>query len=147
MRLFEILGFLESDPVFLVQSTFEIIAPKADAFSMDFYRRLFALHPEIEHLFARTDMATMRLMLMRMIGVTVRGLHNLPKILPDLRALGMRHAGYGVREEHFDFVEDALLHALGVHLGEAFRSDVRQGWRDVLGLIRRAMLSGLLLKK
>lgn len=147
VRLFEILGFLESDPVFLVQSTFEIIAPKADAFSMDFYRRLFALHPEIEHLFARTDMATMRLMLMRMIGVTVRGLHNLPKILPDLRALGMRHAGYGVREEHFDFVEDALLHALGVHLGEAFRSDVRQGWRDVLGLIRRAMLSGLLLKK
>src|SRR5258705_1664614 len=43
VRLFEILGFLENDPVFLVQSTFEIIAPKADAFATDFYRRLFAL--------------------------------------------------------------------------------------------------------
>ena len=142
VRLFEILGFLENDPVFIVQSTFEIIAPKADAFATDFYRRLFALHPEIELLFVRVEMTTMRLMLMRMIGVTVRGLHNLPKILPDLRALGMRHSSYGVRAEHFDFAEDALLHALTVHLGEAFRPEVRQGWRDVFGLIRRAMLSG-----
>lgn len=138
VRLFEILGFLESDPVFLVQSTFEIIAPKADAFATDFYRRLFALHPEIELLFVRVEMTTMRLMLMRMIGVTVRGLHNLPTILPDLRALGMRHSSYGVRPEHFDFAEDALLHALTIHLAEAFRPEVQQGWRDVFGLIRRA---------
>jgi hemoglobin-like flavoprotein len=54
----------------------------------------------------------------------------------------MRHSSYGVRAEHFDFAEDALLHALTVHLGEAFRPEVRQGWRDVFGLIRRTMLSG-----
>lgn len=142
VRLFEILGFLESDPVFLVQSTFEIVAPKADAFASDFYRRLFELHPELQPLFANTEMTTMRLMLMRMIGVSVRGLNNLSKILPDLRALGMRHASYGVRPEHFDFAEEALLHALTVHLGEAFLPEVQQGWRDVFGLIRRAMLSG-----
>lgn len=142
VRLVEILGFLESDPVFLVQSTFERIAPTADAFSAEFYRRMFAQHPEIEPLFARVEMSKMRLMLMRMIGVTVQGLHNLPKLLPELRALGMRHAGYGVRAEHFDFAEDALLHALAVHLGEAFLPEVRQGWCEVFGLIRRAMLSG-----
>jgi class 3 adenylate cyclase/hemoglobin-like flavoprotein len=142
VRLFEILGFLESDPIFLVQSTFEIIAPKADAFAADFYRRLFALHPEIEFIFDGVEMATMRQMLMRMIGIAVRGLHHLPQLLPELRALGIRHAGYGVRAEHFDSTEDALLHALAVHLGEAFRADVREGWREVFGLIRRAMLSG-----
>lgn len=142
VRLFEILGFLESDPVFLVQSTFEIIAPQADVFASMFYQRLFALHPEIETLFARTDMRTMRVMLMRMIGVTVRGLHNLPSILPELRSLGARHSGYGVCAEHFDFAEDALLHALRMQLGEAFRPEVQLGWRDVFGLIRRAMLGG-----
>ncbi len=140
VRLFEILGFLDNDPIFLVQSTFEIIAPKADAFARDFYGRLFALHPELEVLFARAEMATMHLMLMRMIGVTVRGLHNLPKILSELRALGKRHHAYGVQAEHFDFAEDALLHALALHLGEAFRTDVREGWRHVFGLIRRSML-------
>jgi hemoglobin-like flavoprotein len=50
------LGFLESDPMLLVESTFEIIAPKADAFAKDLYRRLFPLHPEIEFLFARTEL-------------------------------------------------------------------------------------------
>ena len=141
VRLVEILGFLERDPVFLVQSTFEIVAPKADAFAADFYRYLFARNPDIEPLFARVEMATMRLMLMRMIGVTVRGLHNLPQILPELRALGMRHSGYGVRAEYFDLAEDALLHALALHLGDAFGPDVRQGWCDVFDLIRRTMLS------
>lgn len=142
VRLVEILGFLESDPVFLVQSTFEIIAPKADAFAADFYRHLFKLDPELEPLFTRTDMATMRLMLMRMIAVTVRGLHNLPKILPELRELGTRHAGYGVLPGHFDIAGEALLHALSVHLGDAFRPEVRQSWAEVFTLIRRTMLGG-----
>ena len=52
VRLLEIEGFLESDPVFLVQSTFELIAPRADAFARVFYQRLFTLQPEIEALFA-----------------------------------------------------------------------------------------------
>ena len=139
----EVLGFLESDPVFLVQSTFELIAPNADAFAGDFYRRLFALHPQVEALFARSDMSTMRLMLMRMIAVTVRGLHNLPKLLPELRALGSRHASYRVQPRDFEFAEDALLHALKVHLGDAFRPEVQQGWREVFGLIQREMLLGI----
>jgi len=141
VRLVEILGLLENDPVFLVQSTFDLIASKADAFAADFYRCLFAQHPEIEPLFARAEMTTMRAMLMRMIGVTIRGLHNLPELLPKLRDLGMRHVGYGVRAEHFDFAECALLHALALHLGAAFTPEVHQGWRDVFDLIRRAMLS------
>jgi Adenylate cyclase, family 3 (some proteins contain HAMP domain) len=141
VRLVEVLGLLERDPIFLVQSTYEIIAPKAEAFAADFYECLFARHPEIEPLFARTERATMQLMLMRMIGVAVRGLHNLPEVLPGLRDLGMRHAGYGVRPAHFDFAEDALLHALALHLGAAFSPEAQQGWRDVFALLRRTMLS------
>ncbi len=142
VRLYEVLGFMESDPVFLVQSTFELIAPQADAFAAIFYQRLFALSPEIATLFVTTDMATMRLMLMRMIGVTVRGLHNLVKLLPEIRHLGSRHAGYGVRQEHFDYAETALIGALAEHLGDAFRPEVEQGWREVFGLIRRTMIGG-----
>lgn len=140
VRLVEVLGLLESDPVLLVQSTFEIISPKADAFAADFYQYLFARHPALEPLFSGVDMVTMRAMLMRMIGITVRGLHNLPQILPGLRDLGRRHVGYGVRPEHFDFVEEALNHTLALHLGDNFVPGVRQGWRDAFDLIRRAML-------
>src|SRR5690606_35800064 len=115
-------------------------ASNAEAFSEDFYRYLFSQHPEIKPLFAHVEMATMQAMLMRMIGVIIRGLHNLPEILPGLRDVGLRHVGYGVRPEHFAFAEAALLHTLALHLGAAFTSDVRQGWQEVLDLIQRAML-------
>ncbi len=140
--LYEIVGFLEADPLFLVQSTFERIAPHADAFATSFYEHFFALRPDIAGLFKRTDMATMRLMLMRMIAMAVRGLHNLPQILPELRRLGSRHYTYGVRPEHFPLAEAALLHALSEHLGADFRDAVQEGWREVFALIRRAMISG-----
>jgi class 3 adenylate cyclase/hemoglobin-like flavoprotein len=142
VRLYEVVGFLEADPLFLVQSTFERIAPQADAFASVFYEHLFAHRPEIASLFTRTDMTTMRLMLMRMIAMAIRGLHNLPQILPELQRLGARHHGYGVRAEHFQFAEAALLHALSVHLESDFRPAVQESWREVFALIRRAMISG-----
>ena len=45
-------------------------------------------------------------------------------------------------QESLQFAEAALVHALAVHLGEAFRPEVQAGWREVFGLIRRAMLGG-----
>ncbi|PTX97310.1 hypothetical protein DB346_20105 [Verrucomicrobia bacterium LW23] len=142
VRMYEILGYLDSDPLYLVQSTFELLAPKADAFAIDFYEHMFALKPELEPLFVRVEMKTMRIMLVRMIALTVQGLHNLPSITPELRMLGQRHAGYGVREEHFDYAEAALLHALALHLGEAFIPRVRESWCEVFAIIRRSMLAG-----
>lgn len=138
-RLYEIAGFREIDSVYLVQSTFEQLAPQADAFGQTFYRELFRLHPAIEPLFARTDMREMRRMLMRMIGVAVRGL---PAVSPLLADLGARHAGYGVLEEYYPIAGAALIHALRTHLGEAFVPEVEEAWTEVYGLIAKAMLAG-----
>jgi hemoglobin-like flavoprotein len=113
---------------------------RADAFATVFYERLFSLSPAIAALFGRTDMVTMRQMLMRMISVTVRGLHNLTTVLPEIRNLGLRYYGYGVRAEHFDTAEAALLHALETQLGEVFRPEVQASWREVFDLIRRTMM-------
>jgi hemoglobin-like flavoprotein len=127
------------DPVFLLQSTFEQIAPDADAIAQSFYERLFALNPELERLFVHTDMVVMRRMLMRMIAVTVRGL---PGISPHLRDLGARHRGYGVRPEYYPYATEALLGAFREHLGDAFIPEVEKAWAGVLQLIRDNMLEG-----
>lgn len=139
LHLYEITGFREVDPVFLLQSTFEQIAPNADAVAESFYERLFSLNPELERLFVNTDMVVMRRMLMRMIAVTVRGL---PGISPHLRDLGARHRGYGVRPEYYPFATEALLGALRQHLGDAFIPEVEKAWTGVLHLIRDTMLEG-----
>ena len=46
-------------------------------------------------------------------------------------------------EEQIGLLFRDISDAPGVHPGKAFRPEVRQGWRDVLDPIRRAMPSGL----
>jgi len=84
-------------------------------------------------------MTVMRRMLMRMIGVAVRGL---PELSPQLVDLGARHIGYGARPRDFVDAEEALIHALGAHLGSDFVDEVEQAWRNVFRSIRDAMLRG-----
>lgn len=56
-----------------------------------------------------------------------------------MRALGARHAGYGVRDEHYDTVGAALLWTLGQGLGETFTDDVRDAWTSAYTLLATTM--------
>ena len=47
---------MSSNNVELLEKTFESIKPRADEFAASFYENLFAAHPELKPLFARTDM-------------------------------------------------------------------------------------------
>jgi hemoglobin-like flavoprotein len=49
-------GFVEPDTIFLVQSSFVLIAQRADEFGKRFYANLFEAYPEIRPLFS-DDMA------------------------------------------------------------------------------------------
>lgn len=115
----------------------DAIAPAAAAL---FYENLFAADPSLRPLF-RGDMAQQGDRLMRMIGAAVRGLDDLPALVPTLQDLARRHVGYGVRPVHYDTVGAALLKTLGQGLGDAFTPPVRQAWTDVYGAIAGVMLA------
>jgi hemoglobin-like flavoprotein len=55
--------------------------------------------------------------------------------------LGRRHAGYGVKEAHYDSVGAALLWTLEQGLGEAWTPDVAAAWTDVYVLLSGIMLN------
>ena len=76
----------------------------------------------------RGDMKEQGRKLMTMIGFAVNGLSRLDSLLPGLRALGQRHCGYGVRDEHYDTVASALLWTLEKGLGAAFDKEVKAAW-------------------
>ena len=85
-----------------------------------FYDRLFALDPAVRPLF-KGDMREQGRKLMMMIGTAVAGLSDLPRLVPAVQSLGKRHAGYGVRDAHYDSVGLALLKTLRQGIGVAFR--------------------------
>jgi len=123
----------------LVQQSFAQVAPIADTAAGLFYDRLFTLDPALRKLF-RGDMKQQGTKLMQMIGAAVRGLNDVPKLVPVLHGLGKRHGGYGVTPRDYDTVGQALMWTLGQGLQSAFTPEVRSAWEVFYGVAACTML-------
>ena len=125
----------------LVRSTFALVQPIASDAAALFYDNLFRADPTLRHLF-KGDMTHQGQRLMGMIGSALQLLDRPAALQPVLRSLGARHAGYRVREEHYDTVGAALILTLEQGLGAAFTAEARAAWVDLYGVIARTMLEG-----
>ena len=124
--------------VALVQRSWNDVLPIADTAAQMFYERLFDLDPSLRPLF-QNDMTRQRHKLVDMLSVVVGGLTRLEDLLPTVRALGRRHAGYGVRHGHYATVGMALLWTLEQGLGDSFSAEVREAWVAAYGLLATTM--------
>lgn len=111
----------------LVKSSWQQVLPIRETAADLFYSQLFTLDPSLKALF-RGDMKEQGRKLMAMISVAVNALDKLETIVPAVQDLGRRHAGYGVKDPHYETVATALLWTLGKGLGDGFTSDVKQAW-------------------
>jgi hemoglobin-like flavoprotein len=123
----------------LVQTSWQKVVPIADTAATLFYERLFEIDPSTRPLFRSTDMPEQRRKLMQVIGVAVNGLDRVDETLAVVAELGKRHAGYGVTEEHYNSVGDALLWTLEKGLGDQFTPSVKEAWATVYGLLAGTM--------
>lgn len=124
----------------LVKTSFAKIEPEAETVADLFYTKLFELDPSLESLFTG-DMREQGRKLMNMLGLAVRGLDRIDELGPAVRALGMRHAGYGVKEFHYELVATALLWTLEQGLGEEFNVNTREAWTSVYYFLAGEMKS------
>lgn len=122
----------------LVRDSFDLVEPIASQAAALFYANLFAADPSVKPLF-RGDMIKQGERLMTMIGAAVAKLDEPEVLIPVLQGLGQRHAGYGVRDAHYDSVGVALLKTLRQGLGVAFTDDVEEAWIAVYGAIATTM--------
>ena len=122
----------------LVRESWRHVVPTQEQTAARFYRRLFDLDPSLEGLFGG-DMAQQGRKLTAMLGMVVSRLDRLDQIVPAVRELGRRHAGYGVREEHYDTVGVALLGTLRDGLGDALDCEGEEAWAVAYGTLARVM--------
>jgi hemoglobin-like flavoprotein len=123
-----------------IRSTWAATQPISDAAATIFYDRLFELDPPVRRLFARTDMAAQRRILMQTFAVIVASLDDFESVVPVIRALGQVHAGHGVREGHYDGVAAALLWTLDRGLGESFDDEAADAWATAYSEIAAVMI-------
>jgi nitric oxide dioxygenase len=131
---------MNKESVLLVQESFRKVAPIADAAAKIFYTRLFTIEPPLRALF-KGDLSEQGRMLMAALGMAVNGLSQPETIAKTVRDLGVRHRGYGVKEEHYKIVGEALIFTLETGLGPAFNDSLRQAWLEAY-----ALLSGLMIE-
>jgi len=122
----------------LVQNTFEMVRPIVDRAVLLFYERLFELDPSLRSLFHGSGEAQAQ-KLAQALTVVVKGLANPAQLRGAIEALGSRHAGYGVRDEHYATVGAALIWTLEKGLGPAFTTDARAAWVEAYGWLSGVM--------
>jgi nitric oxide dioxygenase len=122
----------------LVQESFARVVPIAATAADLFYDRLFEIAPHLRPMFP-ADLAEQKKKLMAMLGTAVASLNRLDTLVPVLRALGQRHARYGVKAEHYASVGSALLWTLEKGLGAAFTPDVKDAWATAYILVWTTM--------
>ena len=130
---------MTSREITLIQESFRQVLPGLDSAATLFYARLFELDPSLRPMF-RGDMKEQGRKLMQMLALAVTSLSQLDKLVPAVRAMGARHAGYGVREEHYATVGAALLWTLEKGLGPSFTDEVRVAWTNAYTLLADTMI-------
>lgn len=124
----------------LLESTFDAVAPRAGELAEFFYDRLFEQYPDVQPLFAGTDMKEQQGKLIAALATVVASLRKPEQLIPVLQRLGERHAGYGAEEAHYGAVGEVLLESLAHIAGDAWTDEAQQAWTDAYGVISSVMI-------
>jgi hemoglobin-like flavoprotein len=129
---------MSPDQVKLVQDSFKLVVPIAPQAADLFYGRLFEIAPQVKSMFP-ADLTEQKKKLITMLATAVNNLHQVETILPAVQDLGRRHVNYGVKDEHYKPVGEALIWTLEKGLGDAFTPAVKAAWIETYTTLQGVM--------
>src|ERR1700684_3931158 len=91
----------------LVRESFPIIRERTETLVLLFYGRLFQLAPSVRSMFT-SDVGIQARKFGDTLAALVDSLDDFDRQRPALRAMGLRHVGYGVVPAHYDTLATAL---------------------------------------
>lgn len=125
----------------LIRKSFAKLEAHGSIAALIFYRQLFELDPELRPLF-RHDIEIQAVKLMSMLGALIGLLERRGLLESELKAMGARHAGYGVEDAHYATVGQALLSMLEEVLAGEFTPEVREAWTLLYAQVESSMKLG-----
>jgi hemoglobin-like flavoprotein len=132
---------MTKEQINLVRTSFEKIAPISDQAAALFYAKLFDINPNLRWLF-KNDMKEQGQKLMQVISYAVESLERIDEFIPQVRALGARHAGYGVEDRDYETVGTALLWTFEKALSRDFTPQMKEAWATLYNLLAQTMKDG-----
>jgi len=126
----------------LLESSFKLVAPNAEALADHFYGRLFRLHPELRSMFPEA-LDEQKKKLIASLAMVVGSLRNPDTLVAAVRALGLRHIDYGVKREQYPVVGENLLASLEAVAGDAWNDELAAAWTDAYNAIQSIIFDAL----
>lgn len=127
----------------LVQESYKKVAPIAEKAAELFYGKLFEIAPEVKPMFQSSNMVEQGQKLMKTLGIAANGLSNLEALVPIVQKLGVDHIKYGVKEQHFAMVAEALLWTLEQGLAEEWNDNIKAAWVEAYTLLSTTMITAM----
>jgi hemoglobin-like flavoprotein len=125
-----------------LETSFDLLAPRGEELVELFYRNLFEAAPDVQPLFAKTDLKRQQAMLLAALVLLRNSLRDLDALVPKLRAMGARHVAYGATPEMYPLVGEVLLASMAELAGDAWNPGLAAAWSDAYGVVASAMLDG-----
>ncbi len=126
----------------VLAASFQVVQDSDQNFSAAFYTNLLNDYPEIQPLFANTQMDKQGNHLFDSLKFVISNLRNAELLGKTLQGLGTRHVKYGVLPQHYPLVGSTLLKTMASIAGAAWTPEVKQAWVDAYGAIASIMLEG-----
>lgn len=116
-----------------ISDSVELLLGSKTRITERFYQLLFARHPELAVLFARSDMRMQATMLtMALASVESYYSHHFPATEHYFQVLGHRHFHAGVRRQDFIKFEVTLLEVLRDFHQQDWSPELETEWRDAI---------------
>ena len=131
-----------AEDIDIVKSTWSQVIVYRDKVGSLFYSKLFELAPQVKPLF-KSDPLEQSRKLTGMITVVVTKLDKLDEILPEVRALAIRHNKYGTQPSHFDIVGKALIWTLSQAFEDKWTLQMQSAWTKIYTLLANAMIQAM----
>lgn len=127
--------------VVALRESFALVVERSPDVTRRFYEILFERYPQVRPMFGASTKKQEE-MLTRALAAVIDHLDDGPWLADTLRALGAKHVGYGVTDEMYEWVGDALIRALSEVAAEEWTPRVSKAWTDAYTAIVSFMLEG-----
>ena len=140
IEFYEVLGFRELDLQLELQASLHLMLQDEDLFAKVFYEKVFVKAPFVRAMF-KSSMVDQGRLLTHMLGGIVYSLSRPQHLKLGLKKLGQNHHGYGVKDEYYPVVKEAMLETIEEILGEGHSLNIAKAWSNALDFVIEAMKS------
>ncbi len=134
---------LDQRELAIVRDTLAAVVPRLEPLVERIYDLLFTRHPAVKGLFQRNRPELQVVMLAETLTSIIDHYEDTPWLDETLSRLGRGHVHYGVTDEMFGWLGEALLDSLREELGEQWSADVAGAWEHAFQSISAIMIGAM----